>query len=371
MLDTASSTSISIDSREGSHKPTLLLQTLADRTAPTVPAGLTAVATSATSATVSWAASFDAVGVAVYEVYRGATLAGSVAAPGTSLSNEGLTAGSTYTFSVRARDAAGNVSDLSAGVPVTLLDTSMPSIPAGVAAVAASPSSVTVSWSASTDNWAVTAYNVYRGGTLAGTVNAPGLSFTDGGRAASTTYTYTVRARDAAGNVSGDSTPPASATTPASGPATMTLEPVADAYVQDRLTTNTGISTQLRVDASPTTRAYLKFTVSGLSAPPAKVELRVYATNTSAYAAGYRAFGVAISTWTETGITYANAPALDAVAVGSTGALPAAAGYRTIVVTPLITGNGTYSIALTTTSTTALALASRQSTNRPQIVITT
>ncbi len=371
MLDTASSTSISIDSREGSHKPTLLLQTLADRTAPTVPAGLTAVATSATSATVSWAASFDAVGVAVYEVYRGATLAGSVAAPGTSLSNEGLTAGSTYTFSVRARDAAGNVSDLSAGVPVTLLDTSMPGIPADVAAVAASPSSVTVSWSASTDNWAVTAYNVYRGGTLAGTVNAPGLSFTDGGRAASTTYTYTVRARDAAGNVSGDSTPPASATTPASGPATMTLEPVADAYVQDRLTTNTGISTQLRVDASPTTRAYLKFTVSGLSAPPAKVELRVYATNTSAYAAGYRAFGVAISTWTETGITYANAPALDAVAVGSTGALPAAVGYRTIVVTPLITGNGTYSIALTTTSTTALALASRQSTNRPQLVITT
>ena len=172
------------------------------------------------------------------------------------------------------------------------------------------------------------------------------------------------------GNTSLDSTPPASATTPAV-PTTITVEPVADAYVQDLVTTNNGTSTQLRLDASPMTRAYLKFSVAGLNAPPSKVELRVYANNTSAYSAGFSAWGVANTTWTETGITFANAPPLNAVAVGSTGALPAAPGYRTIVVTPLITGNGTYSIALTTTSSTALSLASRQATNRPQLVITT
>ncbi len=137
------------------------------------------------------------------------------------------------------------------------------------------------------------------------------------------------------------------------------------------MTTNNGTSTQLRLDASPITRAYLKFTLAGLNAAPSKVELRVYANNTTSYSAGFSASGVANTSWTETAITFANAPPLNAVTVGSTGPLPAAAGYRTIIVTPLITGNGTYSIALTTTSSTALSLASRQSTNRPQLVITT
>ncbi len=345
MIDTASSSSISIESREASHRPTLILQTSAagDTTAPTVPVGVSATATSATSATVSWSASFDAVGVAVYDVYRDATLVGSVAAPDTFFSNLNLVAGSTYTFSVRARDATGNMSDASTGVPVTLVDTVKPSIPGGVAASAtSSSSSITISWSASTDNWAVTAYDVYRGETLAGTVDAPGVSFLDGGRAASTTYAYTVRAKDAAGNVSGDSSPSASATTHASGPATMTVEPVADAYVQsDRSTRNYGTTTQLRVDAAPTTRSYLKFSVTGLPGPPSKVELRVYATNTSAYAAGVRAYGVANSAWTESGITYTNAPALIAALLERRVPCLQRPAHPTIVVTPSVTGTGT------------------------------
>ena len=146
-----------------------------------------------------------------------------------------------------------------------------------------------MSWSASADDVAVTAYEVYRGGALAATVNAPGLSFVDGGRSPSTTYSYTVRARDAHGNTSLDSTPPASATTPAATTTTITLEPVADAYVQDLVTTNNGTSTQLRLDAAPITRAYLKFTLTGLNAAPSKVELRVYANNTTLYAAGFSA----------------------------------------------------------------------------------
>ena len=52
---------------------------------------------------------------------------------------------------------------------------------------------MTVSWSASTDDVAVTAYDVYRGGALAATVDAPGLSFVDGGRDPSTTYSYRPR----------------------------------------------------------------------------------------------------------------------------------------------------------------------------------
>jgi chitodextrinase len=67
-------------------------------------------------------------------------------------------------------------------------------------ATAISTSQVNLTWSASADNVGVTTYDVYRGGTKVATVAT--TSYGDTGRAASTQYTYTVRARDAAGNVS-------------------------------------------------------------------------------------------------------------------------------------------------------------------------
>ena len=63
-----------------------------------------------------------------------------------------------------------------------------------------SSTQVSLSWTASTDNVAVTGYNVYRDGAQVGTPTAP--SFQDSGLAPATTYSYTVSARDAAGNVS-------------------------------------------------------------------------------------------------------------------------------------------------------------------------
>jgi chitodextrinase len=62
-----------------------------------------------------------------------------------------------------------------------------------------SSSSITLAWTASTDNVGVTGYNVYRGGTLVTTVT--GTAYTDTGLAAATAYSYAVRARDAAGNL--------------------------------------------------------------------------------------------------------------------------------------------------------------------------
>ena len=66
-------------------------------------------------------------------------------------------------------------------------------------------SSVSLSWSASSDNVGVTAYDVYRGSTLATTVTGspPATTATVTGLSASTSYTFTVKARDAAGNTSG------------------------------------------------------------------------------------------------------------------------------------------------------------------------
>lgn len=123
-----------------------------------------------------------------------------------------------HTLTAVARDAAGNQT-ISSGVSVTVnntappIDTQAPSIPTGFTATAISSSQINLSWTASTDNMGVTGYRVYRGGSQITTVT--GTSYSDTGLSPSTSYSYTVAAYDAAGNVSGQSTP-ASATTQAS-----------------------------------------------------------------------------------------------------------------------------------------------------------
>jgi chitinase len=84
-------------------------------------------------------------------------------------------------------------------------DTQPPSVPTGLQVTGTTSSTVGLSWAASTDNVGVTGYDVFRGSTRVAT--ATGTSYTDGGLAASTTYSYQVAARDAAGNVSAKSSP--------------------------------------------------------------------------------------------------------------------------------------------------------------------
>jgi chitodextrinase len=89
-------------------------------------------------------------------------------------------------------------------------DTTPPSTPTGLTATAVSASQINLSWSASTDNVAVTGYIVRRDGSQVAAV--AGTSYSDSPLTPSTMYTYTVAARDAAGNVSAQSAS-ASATT--------------------------------------------------------------------------------------------------------------------------------------------------------------
>jgi endoglucanase len=85
-----------------------------------------------------------------------------------------------------------------------VVDQSPPTTPANLRVTAATTSSVSLAWNASTDDVGVTGYQVLRGATVVG--SPTGLSFTDTGLAASTTYSYTVRALDASGKVSAAST---------------------------------------------------------------------------------------------------------------------------------------------------------------------
>jgi glucose/arabinose dehydrogenase/fibronectin type 3 domain-containing protein len=196
-----------------------------DTTPPSAPSGLAATGVSTARIDLNWTASTDNVAVATYRIERcqgtSCTNWAEVGtSPNPSFSNTGLAANTTYRFRVRAADAAGNLSAYSAIVSGKTLtaDTTKPSVPSGVTATPTSPTQITVSWTASTDNVGVTGYRVERckGASCTnwaeiGTTSTTSLN--DTGLQTGTLYRYRLRAMDAAANLSSYSAI-ASATTP-------------------------------------------------------------------------------------------------------------------------------------------------------------
>src|SRR5262249_44022175 len=139
---------------------------------------------------------------------------------------------------------------------------------------------------------------------------------------------------------------------------TLTAPDVADSFVSlngsDGKGPN-GNATYLELKGSQAKTAYLKFTVSGLSAAPRAATLRLYAQNDSSN--GFDVHAVSDTTWQESSLSYANAPPFSAAVAVSSGPFQAGA-WVALDVTPLIRGNGTFSIALTTSGKRAIDLAS-------------
>jgi chitodextrinase len=193
-----------------------------DTTAPTTPTNVKATALSATQVSVSWTASTDNVGVTGYCVTRNGISLGCPGTTSTTYTDSTALPSTAYSFVVTARDAAGNFSAASSAASVTTPsapDTAAPSVPANLSATAVSTSQINLSWTASTDNIGVAGYDVYRGSTKVATVTS--TSFGDSGLSAGTTYSYTVVAKDAAGNASAHSAA-VSATTQALPPTVTT-----------------------------------------------------------------------------------------------------------------------------------------------------
>ncbi|MBB6093505.1 chitodextrinase [Povalibacter uvarum] len=270
-----------------------------DTQAPTVPGNLRTTSTTANQIALAWNAASDNIGVVRYDVYRNSVFLAS--STSLSYSATGLAPSTTYSFTVRACDAAGNCSaqspvlsattsaggggssqgiEVAGGVatlyfndagwtggwnylcladhcvsgtkvgnrwqrtiteqtiavgatyqiqikiqntsssggqyisPLTSVvassagggggpDTTAPTVPGNLRVTSTTSNSIALTWNASTDNVAVTRYDVYRAGMLVGSPAT--LSFTNTGLAASTTYSYTVRACDGAGNCSAQS----------------------------------------------------------------------------------------------------------------------------------------------------------------------
>jgi chitodextrinase len=177
----------------------------ADTTPPSTPASLQQSGSTATSVTIAWTASTDNVGVTGYTLYVNGTQVGPTT--GTSATATGLTCGTAYTVAVDAFDAAGNHSaqaSISASTAACSGDTTSPSTPTGLATSAVGQTSITLSWTASSDNVGVTGYRLYLAGSQVGTALSTSYAFS--GLTCGTSYTLGVAAVDAAGNVSGTAT---------------------------------------------------------------------------------------------------------------------------------------------------------------------
>ncbi len=193
-----------------------------DTRAPTVPSGVTATAGSATTVHVMWNAATDDRAVTGYAVYSEGRKVKDL--PATALMTDvfALAPATLHRFTVRARDAAGNVSPPSATVTATTLraaaeDRTPPTTPTGLRAAPDGSRAVTLRWSASEDDTEVTAYDVYQADTRVHTVPGTGTTARVTGLRPGTAYAFTVRARDAAENSSPDSAPADLTTAPSPG----------------------------------------------------------------------------------------------------------------------------------------------------------
>jgi fibronectin type 3 domain-containing protein len=187
-----------------------------DTTPPSQPGTLAANAVSGSEVDISWGASTDNVGVTGYSVERCqaanctnfaqvATVSGTT----TSYKDTGLSASTNYSYRVRATDAAGNFGSYSntASATTSSPDTTPPSQPGTLSASAVSGGEVDLGWGASTDNVGVTSYLVERCQSAGctnfaqiATVSGTTTSYKDTTVSGSTSYSYRVRAADAAGN---------------------------------------------------------------------------------------------------------------------------------------------------------------------------
>jgi chitodextrinase len=170
-----------------------------DTVAPGAATGLTASAATGGVA-LSWGAASDNVGVTGYQVYRnGQSLATSA---GTSYADGTAVAGTTYTYRVHARDAAGNVGPASNEAVITVPtgpDRTPPSTPATFTATPGTRQ-ITLNWSAVTDNVGVAGYYLTRDGVRIATLPGNTLTYTNTGLTSGRRYYYEVRGFDAAGN---------------------------------------------------------------------------------------------------------------------------------------------------------------------------
>ncbi len=218
-----------------------------DTAAPSVPQNFAYQLVSPTQVDLTWSPSTDLIGVTGYFVERceGAVCANftgigaTTSSTATTFSDSGVMANTTYRYRVRARDAAGNLSGFT---PPLIVDPTPPMAPATLTVSIVTSTQITLTWTASNDNVGVTGYEIEQCqgascSNFAQIATPLGTTMSDTDLLTNTSYSYRVRAIDAAGNFSSYSGT-ASATTTAD-----TLPPLVSPVVGQSLTQSTATIT--------------------------------------------------------------------------------------------------------------------------------
>jgi chitodextrinase len=174
-----------------------------DTQAPTAPINVVAYSISQKSGYLYWSPSSDNVGVKEYEIYLNNVAIGKSNSTYFTLNN--LTPSTTYTITIKAIDAAGNISQASNTLTIKTLgipDYEKPTTPYNLTASNITSTSFTLSWATSTDNIGVSKYLVYKNYQLEAVVNGNITTLDLKTLTASTVYSMFVVAVDAAGNPS-------------------------------------------------------------------------------------------------------------------------------------------------------------------------
>ena len=175
-----------------------------DTEAPTTPSNVTLSNIGLNSIDISWTASSDNIDVTGYNIYVDGVLEAQTATTNVTISD--LNTNTTYEITVLAKDLINNMSALSTAVSGTTDgDTQAPTTPGNVSVSNETDSSFKVSWSASTDNNAVSGYEVFVDGNLDATTTD--LFYIVNNLNISTTYTIEVLATDSDNNKSVKSAP--------------------------------------------------------------------------------------------------------------------------------------------------------------------
>jgi chitodextrinase len=175
-----------------------------DSVPPSPPTRLVKTASSGMSISVSWNTANDDVGVSGYRIAVNGSELGSTTQASYTVTS--LTCGTSYTVSVVAFDAAGTSSAATSGVlatdacPSSASDTQPPTTPTNLGVATVTQTSVSLTWSPSSDDVGVDAYDAYRSGIRAGQTSLTSYQFTD--LACGTSYTFDVDAYDAGRNTS-------------------------------------------------------------------------------------------------------------------------------------------------------------------------
>ncbi|HDR7890380.1 lytic polysaccharide monooxygenase [Bacillus toyonensis] len=177
-----------------------------DTEAPSIPNGIQTQKVTANSIELTWNTSTDNVGVKGYQIFRNGEMIDTV--PGTHFIDKKLQPSTEYSYTVKAIDAAGNVSKestaLTAKTTVEAPDTEAPTQPKELHSMGTTASSVDLMWSPSDDNVGVDHYDIYREieGTMKKIATSNTTSYMDNNLLANKTYKYVVKAVDVAGNES-------------------------------------------------------------------------------------------------------------------------------------------------------------------------